>query len=339
MKINKQQLQKAIETVRPGLASKEQIEQTTSFIFQEGKVITYNDEISLSHPVEDLEIEGAIQAEELYKLLGKLKKDEVDVSIEGNEVKLKAGRAKASFTLEQEITLPFKKEIGETGKWKKLPADFNRFAKFAMSACSRDMSDPVLTCTHITKTGYIEGTDRFRIARCFMGENMPIDTFLIPATSIREVLRIKPTHIAPGDGWVHFSNADGTILSSRIYKNKYKDISPFMEIEGVKVNFPASVIDSIDKASIFARRDNLLDEKVEISITKGKLWVKGRSDAGSFEEKSPIKYDGDPIGFIIAPYLLQDILAETPQCVVGENALKFEGEGWEYVSVLQNKEE
>lgn len=338
MKIEKQQLQKAIETVKPGLSNKEIIEQTTSFIFQGGKVVTYNDEISLSHPVEGLDLEGAIKAEEFYKLLSKLKKDEIDMAIEGNEVQLKSGRSKASFTLTREIQLPFKEEIGEMGKWKKLPNEFNRLAKFAMGACSTDMSEPVLTCVHVNEQGYLEGTDSYRITRCYLNGKMPVGTFLIPATSINQVLKIQPTHIASGNGWIHFSNGDGAVISSRIYQSEFKDLSPFMEVEGVEVEFPASIVSSIEKASIFAKRDVALDEQIKIDIMPKKLMVSGKSDTGKFEGKAPIQYEGDKISFIIAPYLLLDILQETSQCVIGDNALKFQGEGWEYVSVLQQME-
>ena len=48
MKLNKADLQRALEIVKPGLANKEMIEHSTSFAFINGKVITYNDEISLS---------------------------------------------------------------------------------------------------------------------------------------------------------------------------------------------------------------------------------------------------------------------------------------------------
>ena len=96
--MKKQDLLTALETVKPGLASKEMIEQSTSFAFMNDRVVTYNDEISLSHPVKDLEIEGAIQAEQLYKLLNKLKKDEIEVEIKGNELLLKSGNTEAGLT-------------------------------------------------------------------------------------------------------------------------------------------------------------------------------------------------------------------------------------------------
>jgi len=39
MKINKKELKEALEIVKPGLANKEMIEQSTSFAFLKGKVI------------------------------------------------------------------------------------------------------------------------------------------------------------------------------------------------------------------------------------------------------------------------------------------------------------
>ena len=67
MKVNKEKLRQALEIVRPGLANKEVIEQATSFAFMDGRVVTYNDEISISHPVEGIEIEGAVKADQLYQ--------------------------------------------------------------------------------------------------------------------------------------------------------------------------------------------------------------------------------------------------------------------------------
>lgn len=341
MKISKQQLQKAIETVRPGLSNKEIIEQATSFIFQGGKVITYNDKISVSHPVEGLNIEGAIKAEEFYRLLGKLKEDEIDIGKKNNEIHLKSGRSRASFTLTQEIRLPFKDEIGEVSEWKRLPDEFNRLVKFAAGSCSSNAFEPIFTCVHVDEQGYLEGTDSYQIARCHLDGKMPIETFLIPADSVSKVLKIKPVYITSTQGWVHFSNDEGTIVSTRIYQEEYKDLSPFMKVEGTEVKFPASIISSIEKASIFAERDSALDEQIEVDLMPEKLKISGQSDTGKFEEEAPIQYEGNEISFTIAPYLLLNIFQEqeTNQCVIGENALKFQGEDWEYVSVLQNKKE
>ena len=72
MKIKRAELLSTLTALRPGLASKEIIEQSTSFIFSDGRVVTYNDEVAVQHPV-DLDIIGAVQGKELFALLNKLK--------------------------------------------------------------------------------------------------------------------------------------------------------------------------------------------------------------------------------------------------------------------------
>jgi len=84
MKIEKSKLQEALRIVEPGLAEKEipYLEQSKSFAFVGGKIITYNDEISISHPIEGWgDIEGVIQAKKLYDLLSKLSAKELDIFI------------------------------------------------------------------------------------------------------------------------------------------------------------------------------------------------------------------------------------------------------------------
>jgi len=336
--MKKQDLLTALETVKPGLAAKEMIEQSTSFAFMNGRVVTYNDEISLSHPVEDLEIEGAIQADELYKLLNKLKEDEIEVEIKGGELLLKSGKTKAGLTLQQEITLPLE-EIGETGKWKTLPEGFLNHIRFAMTCCSRDMSRPVLTCVHVSKEGVIEGSDGFRITRCQLEKEMPIKTFLLPVSAAIQVVRLEPTKIATGDGWIHFQTTEGTVLSCRVFEDDYPDTKKFMEVEGVEIVLPKTIEDILDRAAIFAKRDHFLDESVTLTIEDKKVLVESKSDAGWFKESVRMRYDDSPITFSITPYLLRDILKETSTCVLCEDRLKFEGAGWEHITTLRRNAE
>ena len=91
MKVKKENLRNALEIVKPGLSNKELIEQSTSFAFIKGRVVTYNDEISISHPVEDLKNSGAIKAEELYALLSKIKEEEIDIVPQEAEILIKDG--------------------------------------------------------------------------------------------------------------------------------------------------------------------------------------------------------------------------------------------------------
>jgi len=336
MNINKTTLQKALEIVKPGLSNKEIIEQSTSFAFIKGRVVTYNDEISISHPVEGLEIEGVIKADKLYPFLTKLKKDELELSIEGNEVVIKSGRSKASLALESEIKLPLIDGMTSL-KWKPLPEEFLKLVSFVLPACSRDMSKPVLTCVHISKEGVIEASDSFRIARSESGSTLPVNEFLLPATSAINMVKLKPTKIAEGKGWIHFKTEAGTVISCRTFEDSFPDTKPYVEVEGVELTFPKTIIEIIDRAQVFAKQEFVLDESVTITIEKNKFKIKSEAEGGRYEETVNTTYDGDTIEFIISPYLLRGILTETLDCIASDTKLRFEGSNWVYITCLKNK--
>ena len=78
--MNRKELLGALSAVRPGLANKEVMEQSCSFVFDGGMVCTYNDEIAVSHPVPE-GISGAVRASELFSLLSKFPDEEIGVEV------------------------------------------------------------------------------------------------------------------------------------------------------------------------------------------------------------------------------------------------------------------
>jgi DNA polymerase III sliding clamp (beta) subunit (PCNA family) len=338
MQVNKTKLQKALGYVSPGLASKEVIQQATAFVFMDGVIMTYNDRISISHPMEELKgLTGAIQADELYKLLNKVKREEIDIIINENEAVIKSGKMKAGFTLQSEIKLPFE-SIGKKGKWKVISGEMVKAMMFTAMACSEDMSRPELTGIHLNQGG-IEATDNHRIVRYTIEsmEAMDID-IIIPANAAMEISKLSPVKIAKGEGWIHFKTDEGTVISSRIIEAKYCDLSPFMKVKGHSLEFPKKIIDIIDRAVIFSKRDHVLDEEIDVGIDNNQLSVSSKSGTSWFEEKTNINYEGSPIIFTIIPYVLRDILTKTLTCIVGDTRLKFSGDNWIYITDMMNKE-
>lgn len=339
MKTNRKELLEALEIVKPGLASKEQIEQTTSFAFMKGRVVTYNDEISISHPVENVGFEGAITADVLYNYLTKLKQDEIDVDLQGEELRIKAGRSKAGFALQSEIKLPLQDELEKEGVWQALPEKFLKGIAFARSCCAKDMSQPKLTCIHANETGFVEGSDGYRIARYRLNEPLPIPTFLLPAISCITLEKLQPTQIATGVGWVHFKCDSGTEISCRIFEDQYPKADEFFKMKGKEIQLPTIMNEVLDRAVVFAKREHVLDEDVDVKLKKNRMTVEAKAPSGWFSETINVKFDEEPIEISITPYVLKDILNETDMCEVSENRLKFAGELWEYVTVLRNVDE
>lgn len=339
MKVNRKTLQTALERVRPGLSKGDTIEQSTAFAFLNGRVVTYNDEISVSHPVEELkDITGAIEAEKLYAFLSKTSNEEVELSLnEKGEIVIKAGRSRAGFTLQAEVKLPLEEGMGQKGKWKPLPTNFTKAVSFCLSSPGNDMNRPVLTCIHVQKSGYVEGSDGYRIARYMLDAEMPVSSFLIPVSSAAELVKLNPTRVAEGEGWIHFRTAEKTEFSCRTFADAYVNTVPFLKVEGTPLTLPKEVPDTLGRANIFARREKLSEETIEIRIEKGVLKMKSEDETGWFEEEVAMDYKGSPLLFRVAPYLLRNILSETLACTLGEKRIKFEGEGWTFVALLKEK--
>lgn len=338
MKIKKSELLEALEIVKPGLANNDNIEQTTSFAFLKGKVITYNDEISLSHQVEGLELNGAIHAGEFHALLNKLKEEEIEMKEKGKEILIKCGRAKAGFTLQSEVTLPLE-EIGNVGEWKSLPKPFLRLIRMALGCVSTDSTKPKLNCVHVTKDGGVEASDNHRLIRGELGEKMPLSNFLLPARAVKEVINMKAVKISKGNGWVHFKNKAGTVLSCRVYDETFVNIRKVLEAEneGITLLLPAGLKEVLNRAASL-NTGGALEEAVEITLGKNRLIIKKKSETAWFEEKIDIDFKEEPFSFRVTPYLLMDILNDVDECHIDENKIEFKGKDWTFISALRMSE-
>lgn len=330
MLINKKELLTALEIVKPGLANKEVIEQSTSFAFMGDCVVTYNDEISISHPVNNLEITGAIKADEFYKLIAKIKQDDFELSTTENEVVIEAGKTKAGIVFQSEIRLPVD-DIGAISKWKDLPENFIEAMHFVVPNCGQDHSRPVLTCVNVTKTD-CSASDNIKVANYTFTEQISVSPFIIPAGNVREVLKLKPVQIAEGEGWIHFKNEQGTVISSRIFsEDTYPDIYKFLKVKGSTLTLPKTIQEVLDRIGIFSTTG------ANISITNNRITIEAESDTGWIKETCNMKYNSDLLEFCINPFTLKEILSKTLDCTISDRLIKFEGENWVYVAALNTK--
>ena len=333
-KILKEDLLQAIETVKPALGKKELIDQADCIVFMNGRVITYNDTISISHPVLFLEVDGAVNADELHKLLSKLKSSEIEVENNDAEVVLKSGRMKVGFRLHHKIVLPLS-NVEEVDEWYDLPDNFCKALDFGAQSCSKDVSQPILTCVHIT-SNYIEGSDSMRVSRHQLNTELPFEDCLIPVHIVGHILRFNPTKICLTGGWLHFKNGD-TIFSCRTINDKYPITDRFFQGKGLLLNFPMTLSTIIERVRIFAKTKHYLDEVVQVKIENKRITIMGTSsETGSwFEENANIRYTGMPLEFQITPVLFLSILNQSHVGRINENLIEFTGDDWAYVALLR----
>lgn len=333
--LTKSNLYRALDIVTPGLDKTGYIDQSTSFIFKDGFVITFNNEISVKHPIFGLKTEGAVKADELYKLLSKIKSEDITISEGDKELLVTSGNTQAGIRMDHKILLPLD-AIEDEGEWHDLPEDFPYYLNYAMSSCGNDHKlESVLTNVNITREGHVIGSDGRKIMNCNLGVEMPVDDFLISSNAAKHVSEMGPNHISLGNNWVHFKSDNGTEMSCRVLNAKYPDVKR-ITVEGISVELPENMKDILARTSIFSKRSSNYEESIEVTLEKNKLIVYAESEDGSWiKETEKTNYDDQPITFSIAPYLFKDIMKETNEFVLGKNALKFEGSGWEYITQLK----
>ena len=261
----------------------------------------------------------------------------ISLEIDESKVTMKSGRTKAEFNIDPEIKLPLDDEkLTEKGKWKELPKNFIEAITMAKACTSKDMIKVKLTCVHINSKGIVESSDGYRIFRYKLGEKLDINSVLIPANSINSVIRINPTKVADGNGWIHFKNEEGTTISCRILNEEFPDTSEHLKDgkNGVEVDFPKELVTTLDTAEIFA--ENYL---VKITITKKKLVVTSQSQLASFKEELDLVNKVEPFAFQITPYLLKDILKLVSACTIYNDRLIFKNENFKYMTELMRVED
>jgi len=336
MKVNKAELQSVLEKVKPGLASKDLIEQATSFAFVGDRVVTYNDEISVSHPVTGLDVTGAVKAKALYDFLSKVKQEEIEIEWENNQVVISAGRSKAGLVLEQEVKLPLDEEIGQAGGWTKVPTNFVDGLQFCYPCCSRDMSRPVLTCVHVNGDT-VESSDSYQIARFKMNKAFEIGPFLIPASAAKELIKYNIREVAQGDGWVHFKAEGDTIFSTRVLSNEFPDTTEHLKVEnGAPLTFPQKIGEILRRALIFAKAEIETGDipLVTISVAEGRMSLTAKNEYGWFSEDTRVRYNGPPVKFAVGISFMADIADRIQDCSIGEDRIGFSGKNWQHVVAM-----
>lgn len=333
MRIKRDELLRQLSAVAPGLSSKEVIEQSNSFVFRDGRVYTFNDEVACSVDC-CLKLDGAVPADPLVGLLRKLGEDELDVectpSSDGYaELVVKGNRRKAGIRMGTEITLPLE-GIEQPGKWSKLPAGWTDAVTVAQQCVSRDESQFILTCVHLHPE-WVEGCDNYQLVRYPMKTGLSSST-LVRGAALRGILSVDATEWSLTDTWLHFRGPSGLVLSSRRYADTYPNCGSFLQVDGADTPLPKGLDGVVERASVFSNNsDDPYPIKVEIRT--GKLRLTGRGPNGWYNETRDLpEYKGESLSFVVTPKLLLEIIKRADRCTVAPGRIAVKTENWQYVS-------
>jgi len=330
MKVERKELLKQLEYVTPGLAAKEIVEQSTYFIFRDGKVATFNDEVAciVDSP---LDITGAVPAAPLLAVLRKLIDDVLDVVVVDGQIKIKGEKdRRVSIRMDEEIAQGTD-VVEQPEKWRKLPEDFNEAVGVVQSCAGHDASRFRLTCIHI-HPDYLEACDDFQLARYPLKTGLK-KPMLIKRDSLKWLTGLDPNEMSATKNWMHFRNPAGLVLSCRRYVEEYHNMDSFLAVGGTKTVLPKGIENTVDLASVFSA-DNDDFNQLLIRIKPGRMRIEGHGKSGSYQEDKKVNYDGPPMEFKIAPDLFLTISKQAAECLVGDGRIKVDGGKFEYVTCI-----
>lgn len=318
IRVNRQSLLLSLESVAPGLASREVIQQSTCVVFHDGKVFTFNDEVACSRETPLKGVEGAVKAKPLLDLLSKLKEDEIEVEVTEEEFLIRGKGKKSGIRKEAEILLPVD-AVETPGEWKDVPAEFTEAISIVSACTSSEESQFVLTCVHLT-ADCVEATDRYQIARYPIQTGLSRD-ILVRGESIKKIIPLDMTKYSETDSWIHFKNENGLILSCRRYLDEYPELGRFLSTEDTDpVTLPGGLQEMVAAAEIFSA-ESTTGNAIAVDLRQDRIVFEGEGASGWYKEMKKISYTGSPIRFMIAPKLLLEISKKSNSCGVAPGRL------------------
>jgi DNA polymerase III sliding clamp (beta) subunit (PCNA family) len=331
MQMQRAELLRMLDAVSPGIATRELIEQSSCVVFDDGWLLTYNEELACAVKT-DLPLRGAVQAKALIDLLRKMPDDVIDVDTDGPRLTVKAAKArKAGIKMEAEILLPLDKVELPDG-WSKLDPEFCEAANMVSQCASTSENDAFhLLCIHLTPD-WMEACDNHQLMRYPLVTPIS-DRVLIRRGSLTHVGQMGATEISETKTWLHFRNAAGVILSCRRYFEAYPPLGPLLDFDGEPAAIPGGLNEAVERASIFSS-DSADTNRVFVNLMPGVVVIEGVGACGEYAERKKISYDGPPIRFSIAPKLLTDISKRYKDCEIAPGRLKVNGGKFVYVSCL-----
>ena len=330
MNIKREEFLNDLEQVKSGLSPREFVEQSSCLCFIDGDVVTFNDEVSCRKKV-GLDITGAVQADRLFDILGKLEDEVLTVTEnEKGELEFRGKRKSFGVTKEAEIFLPID-HVERPEKWRPLPKEFTEAVGMVMHCTSTDESKFVLTCVHIAPE-HIEACNQFQMLRVALKTGVS-DSVLVRGTALRDLTQLAMDKVCLTKNWIHFKNGSGLVYSCRRYSEVYPSLDKLLKMKGHPIVLPKGLGKASERAAVFAV-DPAGEPYVTVSLVSGKVRVKGEGVSGWYKEVSKVSYDGPPIEFLISPELLTHITANYAEATISKDRLEVTGGHWRYVAAL-----
>lgn len=326
MIINRRELLGALDACAPGLG-KENIEQGQCYVFEEGKVFTFNDLILCQQDVV-LDITGAVPAKPLRETLAKLTEEELTITTTDSEVRIKGAGRRSVIKFSPEVYLPTG-SVETPTDWIELPPAFADALPLVADCASKDGDPPELDCV-LLEPGRMIACDRSQAIVFEVATGVTSPT-LISAIGCKAVTGLGVAEVSVGESWLHWKTYSGLQVSVRKTLLEYPDgvDDVFQQTSDATIELPATVVEAMQRAAPFFA-DSVDGKQAQFCIAEGKAYIRAKNHLGWYEETKGCDYSGPKIEFSMNPKYIASLVKHDIPCSVTQGAIVVRGDSFSY---------
>lgn len=340
VKVDRTALLNVLRAVKPGLAAKEIVEEMTHFIFTGDNVVTYNDEICISHPF-STDFECSISAKFFYDGVSKSKCEEVLLDFEENQIRFYA--EDQDFWVNSSTDEKVKdmaKEIvssAEKLKWKPIPDNFSEAVFLCMFSASRDETKQSLKCLYIGNDS-VYSCDTLRASKYVM--NGVFDSpFMIRGIIAKELKEYTFSEYALSKSWAHFRTPEDVTFNVKQVIGDYplEDVITALDLKGKEIALPKEGLkEAAEDLITWSEGEIEYHKTIEFHMEDNLVICQSKvKDLAGMTKKVKAEYSGEPITFLISPVFLAEILGkEASTMMINKFQAKFKAGNLLHVTML-----
>ena len=302
-KIRQKALKKILTVLKPG-TNKAISVQAGCVNFRKDTITTESPFFSVSYPLKS-DIEGSYQLTDLLKIVGQIKAD-TEIHLEKTSKALQLavveGKKKLQFAVKaQWESPPSALPVIDDNDWKDIPNGFNAGLADTFPITKKSASPANhFHCVHMTSK-YFAATDGSRVVMRAVKNHLSTP-IILPANSIKELLKINPTCYAQKGVHLFFHNEDGVVYSLSEFLDQFPTIDHLFKIKlGPEITTDNAFREIVETA-------NSMDaQRIELNFRKSQtVTVLAMTKSGPIRGTAPIEYSGPDFKIKIRPDYMLD---------------------------------
>lgn len=333
MRFDRQDLLRTLESCAAGLNTKENMEQSSCYVFLDGTLHTYNGEILCRISVtnaggEPFPYKCAVPARTLLDTLRKSPDDELDIDLIDSRLTIKGSGRRQNIKVSTDILLETD-EVESPGDFVDLPPIFSEALGLVASCAAVDAEPFALNCVDFTPRG-MQATNKYQAMRFVVATGATEPHILVRATSCKALNGIGAAAVSYTRDWIHWKTYSGLVISVRRLGEDYPDITPiFTEVKTGELVLPGSLTDVVDRAMAFVL-EKKEDQRITLQVRQDNIIVRAESVHGDTEEEKQIVYSGADMDLQVNPSVLSMILKHGAPIAICDSCLRIRGDGFLY---------